>query len=395
MSRVQVIRPEGVMPASSDVRVLLVLDPASPPMIGGGDGWTQANVTVDRGGMDALTIAALQRTDVVIAEVDPANAAALASFEAFAREQAGLRPVIAAVRDLTVATTRLVLRAGAADVLPLRFSATELAVAMASAASLDPVAPVSRPTKRGKIVALVGAIGGCGTTSIAVQSGIAWAATARVCLIDLDIQFGNAALYLDMRSDLTLADVLDADARLDVDLLRTIAQTHASGLNVIASPSEILPLDTLSPERIDKMLAMATQAYDVVLVDLPGAWTTWSMRVVEVADLTLMMTSLTVPGIHQARRQSEIIAANGFSERLRVVVNRVAQPMFGKVKLGETEALLGRRIDHTIANDYPTVSAAIDAGKAFGAVKSKSRVEKDVRAMVGELTTLLQAGPAA
>ena len=378
------------MPALHEMlRVLLVVEPASAA----GSGWTAPNVTLDGRGLAAFAAANpdLRRTDVVVVEVDPADAAALARFERFALDQLGVLPVIAAVRDLTVTATRLVLRAGAADVLPLQFSAAELAAAaVVPAPPRAKAAVAATPSARGKVVAFVGAIGGCGTTSIAVQAGIAWAATARVCLIDLDVQFGNAALYLDLRSELTLADLLDADSRLDVDLLRTIAQTHASGLQVIASPTEILPLDTLSAERIDTMLALATQAFDIVLVDLPAAWTTWSMRAVEVADLTLMVTSLTVPGIHQARRQSEIIAANGYSERLRVVVNRVVQPMFGTIKLGDTEALLGRRIDYTVANDYPTVSAAIDAGKPLGAVKARSRVGKDIGTLVASLAGVLR-----
>jgi len=374
------------------MRVLLVVDPSTPPMLVGTGGWSQPNVTVDTSGLAGLSLAgaALRQADVVIVEIDPTQPEALDRFERFARDQTGHLAVIAAVRDLTVAATRLVLRAGAADVVPLHFTAAELAAALVPLR--DPARTGTAPKRlpRGKIVAFVGAIGGCGTTALAVQAGIAWSATARVCLIDLDVQFGNAALYLDLGSSLSLADVLDADSRLDVDLLRTIAQTHSSGLSVIASPTEILPLDTLSPDRIDQMMALAAQAFDIVLIDLPGAWTTWSMRVVEVADLTLMVTSLTVPGIHQARRQSEIIAANGFSDRLRVIVNRVVRPTFGKLDLTETQSLLGRRIDHAIANDYPTVSAAIDSGKSFAAIKSKSRVEKDVRAMVATLAEMLR-----
>ncbi len=385
------------MAANDGLRVLLVVEPETPAAMTAASGWGKHRLTVDNRGMEALSAAnpALRDADVVIVETDPEDPASLADFSRFVRDQAGVLPVIAAVRDLTVAATRLALRSGAVDVLPLRFTPGELDGAIAPAhGALRPVA-AGPAVPRGKIVAFVGAIGGCGTTAVAVQAGIAWAATARVCLIDLDLQFGTAALYLDLGTQLGFGDLLDAGARLDVDLLRTIAQTHSSGLSVIASPADILPLDSATSELIDKILTLAAQAYDVVLVDLPTAWTAWSMRIVEVADVTLMVTSLTVPGIHQARRQSEIIAANGFSDRLRVVVNRVIHPMFGSVDLGETQSLLGRRIDFTVANDYPTVSAAIDRGKALSAVKSRSRVEKDVRALVAAVAAGLRVEAAA
>jgi len=220
-----------------------------------------------------------------------------------------------------------------------------------------------------------------------------WAADARVCLIDFDLQFGNAALYLDLRPKLSIFDVIAAGDRLDAELLRTIAEDHASGLQIIASPSDMHPLDTLTAPAVEKIVKLAASTYDVVLLDLPSAWTTWSLRAVELSDVTLLVTNLSVPGVHQARRQLEIIAANNSAGKLRVVLNRVAHPLFGKIDLAETESLLQRKIDHAIANDYPTVSAAIDNGKSFAAVKSRARVDKDVRGMVQSLVAMFDEGP--
>ena len=390
MSQVQPIRP-GVLAKSNTnaTRVLLIVEPKTSPSIADvarGD----YLLSVETVGIEAITEATpgLRRAEVIIVEVDPTNAVMFDEFDAFAREYAGKLPVIAAVRDLTVAATRRVLRAGAVDVLPLPFTAEEFAHAVdpAREQALSNRA-VQQPTKRGKIVSFLGAIGGAGTTSLATQAGIVWAATAKVCLIDLDVQFGNAALYLDLRPKLGVFDIIEAGDRLDAEVLQTIAEQHASGLSVVASPPDMVPLDMLSTELIEKMLGLATASYDIVLVDLPAAWTNWSLRVIEMSELTLMVTSLSVPGIHQAKRQAEVIDANGLSDRLRVVVNRVTHPMFGKVDMSDTQALVGRRIDYVIANDYPTVSGAIDRGKPFTA---KTRVEKDLRAMVGALAASLQ-----
>lgn len=396
MSQIREARVAAGMPeVEASLRVLLVVAPSTSVSIADATMRGSHAMTVDSGGVAALSPAmtGLQSCDVVVVEIDPARTDQLAAFERFARNEAAFVPVIAAVRDLSVSATRLVMRAGATDVVRLPFSAAEVTTITAAERPALRVVPAAVPVQRGKIVAFVGALGGCGTTALTTQAGIIWAATARVCLIDLDLQFGNAALYLDLPSGLGVGDILEAGTRLDAELLRTIAQTHSSGLNIIASPPELMPLDTLTAEAVDRMLTLATHAFDIVLVDLPSAWTTWSMRVVEMADVSLMVTSLSVPGIHQARRQSEIIAVNGFSDRLQVVVNRVVHPMFGKVDLTETQSLLGRRIDHTIANDYPTVSTAIDRGKPFAAIKAKTRVEKDIRAMVASLTATLHAEP--
>lgn len=396
MSQVLPIRPglmQGDVPAAGPVpRVLLVIEPATPPGIANAViGLPEFDVSVQSVGIAGLAEVgtSVRRSDIVIVEVDPARADAFTAFEAFAREQGTRIPIIGAVRDLTVAATRQVLRAGAVDVLPLPFTSLDLAGVVTPARETIQAARALQPARQGRIVCFLGALGGCGTTAIASQAGIAWAASASVCLIDLDVQFGNAALYLDLRPKLSISDVIDAGDRLDAELLSLIAEKHVSGLSVISSPPDLVPLDTISVDTVDKILTLAAQSYDVVLVDLPGAWTNWSLRVIELSDLALLVTSLSVPGVHQARRQLEVISANGMTDRVRVVMNRVVHPMFGKIDLSETQTLLGRRIDFTIANDYPTVSAAVDQGKALSAIKPKSRVEKDVRAMAAALATSL------
>ncbi|QXQ04961.1 AAA family ATPase [Sphingosinicellaceae bacterium] len=388
MSQVHSIRPGVVAPGgAAPTRVLLILEPKTSPGIADAARGDYL-LSVEPIGIEAVsaTTPGLRRAEVIIVEVDPFNPVMFDEFEAFAREYAGKLPVIAGVRDLTVAATRLVLRAGAVDVLPLPFTAEEFAHTVDPAREQALTKQAVKPVKRGKIISFLGAIGGCGTTALATQAGIIWAASAKVCLIDLDVQFGNAALYLDLKPKLGVFDVIEAGDRLDAEVLQTIAEQHASGLSVVASPPDMVPLDMLSTELVEKMLELAMASYDIVLVDLPAAWTNWSLRVIEMSELTLMVTSLSVPGIHQAKRQAEVIDGNGMSDRLRVVVNRVTHPMFGKIDLSDTQALMGRRIDYAIANDYPTVSSAIDRGKPFAA---KTRVEKDLRAMVGSLAASL------
>lgn len=222
-----------------------------------------------------------------------------------------------------------------------------------------------------------------------------WSAKMSVCLIDLDLQFGNAALYMNVRPQLSLADLLDAGDRLDVEFLRSVAEPHPSGMSVIASPPDMMPLDALTPEFVDKLLDLAVEAYDIVLVDLPGAWINWSLSALQKSDAVCLITGLSVPGVHQARRQLEVLDANGLGDRVRVVLNRVVNPLFGKVDLTEAEKVLRRKVNFPLANDYATISAAIDEGKLVSSIKVKSRIEKDLRAMVTELAAMISAEQAA
>ena len=327
--------------------------------------------------------------DALVIEIAPRNQADFEAFDRIVHLAAGQLPVIAAVDGLTVADTRTLLRAGALDVLPLPFTAEELRQAVEPARRpARPAAPRAQsqpPRRQGKVISFLGTTGGAGVTSIATQLGILWSQNARVCYIDFDVQFGNAALLLDLRPSLHLGHLIEDAERLDPDLLQSVAMNHASGMALIASPAEMMPLDVVTNEFVDRLLRLATQTYDVVLVDLPTAWTEWTVRALQRSDAICLLTALNVPGLHQARRQLEVIEANGLMPKLKITANRVQKSLFGKVDLKETEAVLGRKVDFTIANDYPTVSSANDEGRALKDVKPSSRVVKDLKAVAEAL----------
>lgn len=380
------------------LRILVVFDGdrAMSPSMAANDG-SRFEVRVETFGLSGLNAAAIggDTIDAMIVEVDPNSPDALRRLHNLARDQAGKMPILATVRDLTVSAARQVLKAGAADVLPLPFSESDLIAAIEPVMNaLHGTRSGAEPARQGRIVSFLGSRGGSGVTALATQAGILWSERARVCLIDFDLQAGNASLYLDLSPSLGLLDIVGAGARLDGELLSSIAGRHPSGLDVIAAPVDVAPLDTLSVHAIDTVLTLATQLYDVVLIDLPKSWTVWSLRAIEMSDVTVLVTALSVSGLHQARRQLAVLDANGIADHLKVVVNRVEQPVFGKIDLGETQSILGRAVDFTIADDAKTMNAAVDLGKPLAKVKAGSRLEKDLKAMVNSLSVQFQNAPA-
>lgn len=379
--------------ASPKLRVMLVLEPSTAALLNTDKlSLPDAEVRLHSGTLASFAASPheLRWTDVLITQIDPENAREYAEFERISRDHADRMPVVAAVRNLSVQLTRRILRSEAVDVLPIPFTQEELHQAIDTGRRSQSTQRTFERPRGGKTVAFLGALGGMGTTALSTQSGIIWSETKSVCFIDLDVQFGNAALYLDLKPQLTLADLIDAGDRLDPELLRSVAERHVSGLHVIACPADVMPLDSLTPEFVAKLVDLATQCFDIVLIDLPGAWVSWSLTVLERADAACIVSTLSVPGIHQARRQLEILDANGLGDRARIIINRVISPLFRPVDLSEAETVLRHKIDYPIANDYQTVSAAIDQGRSLAAVRSKSRVEKDLRAMVADLAAVIQ-----
>ena len=387
-------RNEGRGPAQHSPRIVLLLRDGTS-RAPDADAFKAAGLDVHHAVADIASLAEdspfFSMADALVIEVAPGSPAEIDAFDRLVHLVAGRLPIVAAVNGLTVADTRTLLKSGAVDALPLPFTVEELKQAVEPVRhAARPVARAAAPARQGRVVSFIGALGGVGGTAIATQIAAMWAANTRLCLVDMDVQFGNAALYLDVRPALTLGNLIEDEARLDSELLQSVAMRHASGLDVIASPADMMPLDIVSTDFVERILRMASQAYDVVIVDLPRAWTEWSVRALERSDAICLVTNMTVPGIHQARRQLEILEANNLMEKLRIVANRAEYKMFGRIDLSEAESVLGRRIDHTVANDYPTVSAALDQGRTILDIRGKNgRVVKDVATLIDALSTVM------
>jgi pilus assembly protein CpaE len=247
------------------------------------------------------------------------------------------------------------------------------------------------PAHHANIIAVHGALGGMGTSMVASQLAQIWAADRQVLLIDLDVQRGNAALYLNLKPRLSIADLIEAEDRLDAEFLRMVVERHQTGLGVVAAPADMNPLDALSPEFIDRLLDVAAQNYDLVLLDMPGVWIDWSAAAMQKADLVLMVSQMTVSGVQQCRRQLDVLEANNLGERVRLVMNRMTPGLFGKYDLSDAESVLRTKVHAALSNDYPTVSAALDEGKPVGQMKLKARIDKELRTLAAGLLQDLAA----
>ena len=374
---------------AGDLRVTLALKPATAQQLEPG-GLNAPGAVIHRfdEGLDKLAVNGpiLRRTDVLILEVDPGNAAEMDALESFAITVGSRIPVVAAAHDLTIASTRRLMRSSIADVLPIPFTQEELGQALESGREkLAQVRTGGGLARSGNIISLQGALGGIGTSMIATQLAQIWAENKKVLLIDLDIQRGNAALYMNLKPRLSIADLIEADDRLDVEFLNMVAERHQSGVSVIAAPADMTSLDAVTPDFIDRLLDVGTQNFDLVILDLPGVWLDWTALAIQKSDMMLLVTQMTVSGIQQARRQLDVAEANSLGDRVRVVMNRMVPGLFGKYDTGEAESALRSRVHSAVANDFPTVSAALDEGRSLKQIKLKSKVEKDLRQLAAQL----------
>ena len=331
----------------------------------------------DRIDADDLTSCA-----AALIQVDRDNPASVKRFQAVAA--ATKTPLIAAAYDPPLAFVRSLIRAGAHDVVPLPLDMVDLETSLGPIAEELARRERSGPVRNAKVVSVIKSLGGVGATSMLGQLGVRFArkeaeAGREVCLIDLDVQFGDAAFQLGLQPKLSLSDLVEAGSRLDGDLVRSASTLHPSGLHVIAAPSEMMPLESLTSEQMLDIVEVAAREFGTILIDLPSNWTNWSLSLLARSDLILLVTQLSIPSLNRAKRQLELMRSQDLQDLdIRIIVNRLESRFVRTIHPSDVVEGLGHEVSYTIANDHAVMRAAIDRGVPIDEIKRKTALGKDL-----------------
>lgn len=341
------------------------------------------------GSPGALPAGSLDGAQAVVVELDPESDASWRRLEKIIGLGQGI-PVAAAMASPNHADMRRCVRLGTSDVLPLPLSERELAgVLEHMGRSLG--GAVHAPRKTGRVIGFLKSVGGVGATALLTQAACLLAQQEQplgreVCLLDLDIQFGNAALYLGLAPKLSFEELRDAGDRADAALLRDVATHHSSGLQVIAAPPAILAPDALTEPQLHDLLDLVAGEFPTVLLDLPAVWTDWSLAAIARLNALCLVTELSVPSLRHARRQIEHLRLSGIGGvPLHVIANRVERGFWKPIGLEDAAQSLGHGICAAIGNDFRTLSAAINQGVPLSSIKRNSRIERDLAALLTQL----------
>ncbi|MEG6505356.1 response regulator [Nitratidesulfovibrio sp. 1201_IL3209] len=188
------------------------------------------------------------------------------------------------------------------------------------------------------------------------------AALPLAALMDMRLPQGDVPLFLDMEYSRTWADGARNLGRLDATFLRSLAERHASGLEVFASPDAGDDLDAISPRAVKAVLDLARALYAVTVVDGGPYADELALVSMQEAETILLVTDLALPALAGARRLLDDVAAvaPSVAARIQLVVNRMSAQ--AGVDLTEAERLLERKVFATVGDDYGAAVAAINQG---------------------------------
>lgn len=268
---------------------------------------------------------------------------------------------------------RDLIRAGVSDyiVKPLTRSLVQSAIDTALGVSNPETSPLNQ--KSGRVVTVVGARGGVGATTVA--SNLAWflanKESRRVCLVDLDVHYGDCALTLDIKLDGSagLREALESPTRID-DLFLDRAMVRSGDRLFLLSSEEKLesPL-RLDPDALGPLFDVLRRQFHYVIVDVPRENGTFLHQMMELANTRIIVLDQTARAIRDVLRLRTIIDAPQMGQRNLVVLNRMGEGGNSDIDPTTLSTTIGMPVDATVAYHPKSVIAAANAGRPIAGEK--------------------------
>jgi len=239
-----------------------------------------------------------------------------------------------------------------------------------------------------QVIAVAGAIGGVGVTSLAVNLAVALAAEKKnsVVLVDLDLSLGDADVYLDTIPEYTLVDVAQNISRLDFSLLKRSLTKHASGLFLLPRPVQLEDVFLITPDDLQRVIGLLKATFTHLVLDLSKAYSQIDMTALEMANQILLVTQLDLPCLRNVvRLMTSFKQMKGLADRVKVVVNRVGWDS-GQITLKKAQETIGQEIFWQLPNDYRTMIAARNNGVPLLQQAPKAAITQAIVELAATLT---------
>ncbi|MEP6760691.1 MAG: AAA family ATPase [Sporichthyaceae bacterium] len=180
-------------------------------------------------------------------------------------------------------------------------------------------------SSRGVLVTVFSAKGGCGKTTVATNLAAALADGGRreVCLVDLDLAFGDVAIALQLFPAHTIADAVPLAGSLDAQALASLLTPHSPGLTTLVAPVEPGHAESIPASLVTAILELLKQNFDYVVVDTPPAFDDHVLAAFDQSDLVALMATLDIPALKNLKLTLETLELLNYPrERWRIVLNR-------------------------------------------------------------------------
>lgn len=287
---------------------------------------------------------------------------------------------------------------GAKDVIISPFSSSKLVDSIYRAYQLvkeketvhrDTPAPSRRRRgSKGNVITIFSTKGGVGKTFISTNLAVALAQSndKRVCLVDLDLDFGNTVLALNLVPRFTILDIIDDIRNIDQDVIESYLIPHESGIKVLPANAKPQINEFVSADHIDVILRALQGAFDYVVVDMPARFYEPVNPAFQAADLLLMVTTPEISTLRNIKASILTLHELNFPKnKIKVLLNRADSS--SQIKNKDVESTLGQDLYASIDADYKLATLSLNSGIPIVISKPRSAVGKSFGALAKKIVS--------
>lgn len=249
------------------------------------------------------------------------------------------------------------------------------------------VAPEARHL--GRIIAVVGAKGGVGASTVA--HNLSWAIArnldASTVIVDLDIAWGTAGLNFNQDPPQGIAEAVFAPERLDANLLDRLLSRCGDNLALLAAPAVLDRTIDLDEEALDQLLELLRASVPCIVLDVPHQWSSWIRRTLVGADEILVVAEPELASLRNTKNIVDLSRSTRPNDAVaRLVLNQVGMPKRPEINAGEFAKAVGIEVLSTIPFDAQLFGTAANNGQMIAEVQAGSKVNEAFMQIASALT---------
>lgn len=259
-----------------------------------------------------------------------------------------------------------------------------------------PASPPPPPPQLGRIVAVFGAKGGVGTSTLAINVAIAVRelTKSRVAIVDGKLQFGDIGVLLNISSSRNIIDAVEQISELDEEFLSDLLITHSSGIKVLLAPPRPEMAELVSADQFAIILEKLRHTFDYILVD---TWTSLlepTLSLLDMSDRIILVTTTEIPAIKNAKAFFEVTEALGYDPEKTLLLLNKHDPR-GGIRARDIEASVKHKMIADVIRDDIVATQAVNQGLPIVQSQRNSSISQDLLQLSNRLLEELPLSHAA
>lgn len=226
-----------------------------------------------------------------------------------------------------------------------------------------------------KVISIFGTKGGTGKTTIAVNLAVALQKKGmRVVLLDLDLQFGDVGVFMDIPQADTISELI-AEGMLNEDNIISYLHKHTSGVQILSAPSSPELAEMVKPEYISQIIEVLKKKFDYVMIDLGPALDEVSLQALDLTDSIYFVTNPEISTLKNTKVCLNVMDKLGVSDKVKLILNKNGESFIKKENM---EDALDKEIVLSLSRDSKNVIASINRGIPIILANPKSKVSREL-----------------